>query len=137
MGIARFSYGKGYAGALFSKEQNIFGREGEIVGGSRALRREQHQPLRTYRTSKRVEVGMAGDLNMIYIVHGGPTYASIIPLEAHRLDQVHSRTHTGSEPQNSADVSGNLRLKKSDPHSARLSQSFGCLNVRNGWKAGI
>jgi hypothetical protein len=112
LGIARLSYGKGYDCALFSKEQNIIGREREIVGGFGALRREQHQPLRTYRTSKCVKVGMAGDVNMIDIIHGGPTHPSIIPLEAHRLDQVHGRTHTGSEPQNSADVSGNLRSKR-------------------------
>jgi len=77
---------------------------------------------------------MAGNFNMIDIIHGGSTHPSIIPLEPHWLDQVHSRTHTGSKPQNSADVSGNLRLKKSDPHSTRLSQSFAHLNVRNGSK---
>jgi hypothetical protein len=47
------------------------------------------------------------------------------------------RTHTGSEPQHRADVSGNLRLKKSYSHLHGLAEMFGALNVSNGWKTDL
>src|SRR5918993_5385042 len=48
--------------------------------------------------------------------------------------QIHSHAHAGSEPQNGANVSGNLGLEKSNPHPGRLSQIIAILNVPMGGK---
>jgi len=59
---------------------------------------------------------MTGNGDMIDIVHGGPAYSSIVPLEPQWLDKVHSRPQTGAEAQNGADVSGNFWFEKSNAH---------------------
>src|SRR4051794_5047354 len=71
---------------------------------------------------------MMNNGDMVDIVHGGPTNPSIIPLEPHGLDQINSGTHAGCEPQNGANISGNLWLEKSNSHPCRVSQTPGILN---------
>jgi hypothetical protein len=54
---------------------------------------------------------MACNGDVIDIVHRRSANPSIIPLEPQRLDQVHSRAEAGAQPQNGADISGNLRFE--------------------------
>src|SRR4051812_47041227 len=80
---------------------------------------------------------MTDDGDMIDIIHGSPTHSLIIPFEPHRLNEIDCCSHTGGEPQNGANISGNSRLEQSNSHRARLSQSFAALNARSGWKADV
>ena len=114
--MAGVSYSSGYARAFLSEEQDIVGHETEIIDRLTALRGEQHQPSRTDSSPERVEAGMTCNGDMVDIVHGGPAYSSIIPLEPHGLNKVHRRPQTGSEAQNGADVSSNFWFEKSNAH---------------------
>jgi hypothetical protein len=60
---------------------------------------------------------MTGNADMIDIVHRGTADSAIIPFETHGLDQVDSGSQTGTETQNSADISGDLRLEEGNAHS--------------------
>jgi hypothetical protein len=62
---------------------------------------------------------------MIDIVHGGPSYSSIIPGEAHGLDKVDSRAKTSTEAQNGADVSSDFGFEKGNAHSGSLAPGTG------------
>lgn len=114
--MAGISYSSGHARAFLSEEQDIVSHETEIVNRLTDLRGEQHQPSRTDSSPERVEAGMTDNGDMVDIVHGGPAYSSIIPLEPHRLDEVHSRPQTGTEAQNGTDVSSNFRFEKGNAH---------------------
>lgn len=59
---------------------------------------------------------MSRNGDMIDIVHGSAAYSSIIPLEAHRLDNIHSRPKACTKPQNGADISSYFGFKKSNTH---------------------
>ena len=41
---------------------------------------------------------------------------SIVPLESHGLDQVHGRPQASAQPQDGADVAGDLGLEQGDTH---------------------
>lgn len=123
--MAGVGYGRGHARAFLSEEQDIVGHEAEIIGRLTALRGEQHQPSRTDRSPERLEAGMACNGDMIDIVHGGPAYSSIIPLETHGLDKVHSRPQTGTKAQNGADVSSNFWFEKGYAHLGCLAPASG------------
>ena len=118
--MAGVGNGRGHAGAFLAEEQDIIGHETEIVDRSTALRGEQHHPSRTDNSPERGEVGVSRYGDMIDIVHGGSAYSAIIPREAHRLDKVHSRAHTGTKAQNGTDVSGNFRFEESNAHSGLI-----------------
>ncbi len=59
---------------------------------------------------------MTDNGDMIDIIHGGPAYSSIIPFEPHGLDKVHGRPQTGTEAQNGADISSDLRFEQGNAH---------------------
>ena len=114
--MAGVGYGKRHARALLAEKQDVVGHEAELVSRLAAFCREQHQPSRTDGRLEGVEAGMTRDGNMINIVHGSPANSSIIPRETHGLDKVHSRSETGPEPQNGADISGNFGFEKGNAH---------------------
>jgi hypothetical protein len=114
--MAGVSYGYGYARPLLTKEQDIVGHEAEIIGRFTAFCAEQHQPSRTDRSPECVEPSMACNGHMIDIVHRRSAYSAIIPRDPHRLDQVHSRPHTGPKAQHGANISSNFWFEKSDSH---------------------
>ena len=63
---------------------------------------------------------MAGDLDMVDIVHRRAPHPPVIPGEAHRLDQVHPRAQAGPEPQHRTDVARDLGLEQGDADRAFL-----------------
>ena len=61
---------------------------------------------------------MPRNSDMVDVVHRGPPDPPVIPLEAHRFDQVHRRSKACAEPQDRAYVTCNLRLEECDAHPA-------------------
>ena len=115
--IAGFGDGSRHTRAFLAEKQHITRPEAKIVGRFPALGGEQNQPARTDARPEGIEVGIARYGDVIDIVHGGAADPTIIPSEAHRLDQVHRHAQASAEPQDGADVPGNLRLEESDAHT--------------------
>jgi hypothetical protein len=59
---------------------------------------------------------MAGQGNLVEIVHAGPAEGTIGDREAGRLDDVRFNSQAGAKPENRAGILGNVRLVKGDPH---------------------
>ena len=62
---------------------------------------------------------MAGDGDVIDIVHSRAADAGIIPQKTERFDQIDGHAQAGSEAQDGADIAGNFRFKQRDAHSQR------------------
>jgi ubiquinol-cytochrome c reductase iron-sulfur subunit len=62
---------------------------------------------------------------MIDIVHAGAAQALIRKRETARLDQVNAHGKTGGKPQDSADIAGDFRLVKGNPHDKTLKRNQG------------
>ena len=59
---------------------------------------------------------MAGQGDLVEIVHAGPAEGAVGDREAGRLDDVRFDPQAGAKPQNRAGILGNVRLVKGDPH---------------------
>src|SRR5690606_29840846 len=89
--IAGLSYTRGHSCAFLAEEQDIVSHEAKIVSRVTALGGEQHQSPQTDSSFEGVEARMPGNGDVIDIIHGGPAYSPIIPLEARGLDNIHRR----------------------------------------------
>ncbi len=63
---------------------------------------------------------MTSNFDMLDVIHCSPPYASIIPLEPHRLNQVHRRSKARAEPQDRTNVSSYFGLENCDAHLSLL-----------------
>ena len=59
---------------------------------------------------------MAGQGDLVEIVHAGPAEGAIGDREAGRLNDVRFDTQAGTKPENRAGILGDVRLVKGDPH---------------------
>ena len=59
---------------------------------------------------------VAGEGDLVEIVHAGPAERAIGDREAGRLDDVRFKAQAGAEPENRAGILGNVRLVKGDLH---------------------
>ena len=62
---------------------------------------------------------MAGQGNLIQIVHAGAPKGTIGDRKAGRLDDVRFDTQAGAKPENRAGILGDVRLVEGDPHGHR------------------
>jgi hypothetical protein len=67
------------------------------------------------------KIPVAGDADMIDIIHRDAADAGIIPYKAQRLDQVHRSAQASAKPQDGADIAGDLRFEQGDAHQPPYS----------------
>lgn len=108
--------------AFLSEKQCVAGLKMEFIGRLTGFRREQHQPFRARVGYKGIESGMAHDIDVIDVIHGGTPDAPVVPFESHRLDQMYRCPETGAEPEDGADISGNFRFEQGNAHRGRLAR---------------
>jgi hypothetical protein len=140
--VAVLGDGEWNASALLSEKEHVVRLKGEIVRGLVSFSREQDKPGGSEAYPEPIEVGMPCNGDVVDIVHRCAAYPTIVPLKAHRFDQVHRGSEAGAKPQNGTYVSRYLRFEKSNSHWRCVAGAGEVFKVpeagshARGWPAG-
>ncbi len=98
----------------------------EVVRRDGRLGREQDEPAAPIGLTKRVQLCVPDDFDVIDIIHCGAPDAAIVPGEI-RIGSIRSTAapRQAAEAQDRADIAGTFRLVEGDPHAPRLSEEGG------------
>jgi hypothetical protein len=109
-----------HPGPLRAEQKHVVGAEAHPRQGLRAGGGQQDHasaPL----CAERGPVGVPLDRDMAGIVHRRPALGPLTPGEAHGFDQVDPHPQTRPEPQDRADIAGDVGLVEGDAHVSSIT----------------
>jgi len=114
--IGSLVHGVRQAIGFAAEQKHLVFLEGVVEIGtlSRGGEHDQTQPLRSPPRLEKLERTVAGERNLIEVIHAGAPEGAVRNWEPGRLNDMRRNAQAGAEPQNCTGVLGNIRLIEGD-----------------------